>query len=48
MKNIMKQAVDTLYKLLWLRQNDPAKYQATLEFGNQYTQFWDQPKVDVA
>jgi hypothetical protein len=48
MKNIMKQAVDTVYKLLWLRQNDPAKYQATLEFGNRYTQFWDQPKVDVA
>jgi len=23
MKNIIKQAVDTVYKLLWLKQNDP-------------------------
>ena len=23
MKNIMKRAVDTVYKLLWLKQNDP-------------------------
>ena len=33
MKNIMKQAVDTVYKLLWQKQNDPEKYEATLEFG---------------
>ena len=25
MKNIMKRAVDTVYKLLWLKQNDPEK-----------------------
>ncbi len=47
MKNIMKQAVDTVYKLLWLKQNDPEKYEATLEFGNRYTRFWDQPKTYV-
>jgi sugar (pentulose or hexulose) kinase len=47
MKNIMKQAVDTVYKLLWLKQNDPEKYAATLEFGNRYTRFWDEPKADV-
>jgi len=47
MKNIMKQAVDTVYKLLWLRQNDPEKYEATLEFGNRYSRFWDEPKTDV-
>ena len=47
MKNITKQAVETVYKLLWLKQNDPEKYQATLEFGNRYTRFWDEPKTDV-
>jgi hypothetical protein len=47
MKKIMKKAVDTVYKLLWPKQNDPEKYQATLEFGNRYTRFWDEPKTDV-
>jgi len=47
MKNIMKQGVDTVYKLLWLKQNDPEKYEATLEFGKRYTRFWDEPKTDV-
>ena len=47
MKNIMKQAVDTVYKLLWLKQNDPEKYEATIAFGNRYTRFWDEPKTDV-
>jgi len=31
MKNIMKRAVDTIYKLLSLRQNDPEKYDATID-----------------
>ncbi|MGA8344520.1 MAG: hypothetical protein WB781_21485 [Candidatus Sulfotelmatobacter sp.] len=47
MKNIMKQAVDTVYKLLWLKKNDPEKYETTLEFGNRYTRSWDEPKADV-
>jgi len=47
MKSMMKQAVDTVYKLLWLKQNDPEKYGATIEFGNRYSRFWDQPKADV-
>ena len=47
MKNIMKQAVDTVYKLLWLKQNDPEKYETTLEVGNRYTLSWDEPKTDV-
>ena len=45
MKKIMKDAVDTVYKLLWLKQNYPEKYQATLELGNRYTRFWDEPKT---
>ena len=47
MKNIMKRAVDTVYKLLWLKQNNPEKYDATVELGSRYTQLWDAPKADV-
>ncbi len=47
MKSIMKQAVDTVYMLLWLKQNDPEKYKANLAFGNQYARFWDEPKTGV-
>ena len=47
MKKIMKKAVDVVYNLLWLKQNDPEKYEATLELGNQYTRFWEEPKTDV-
>ena len=46
MKNIMKQAVDALYNLLWLKQNDPEKYARTLELGNRYTRLWDDPRAD--
>jgi hypothetical protein len=47
MKHIMKRAVDTVYKLIWLRQNDPEKYAATIEYGNRHTRLWDEPKADV-
>jgi hypothetical protein len=43
----MKQAVDTVYKFLWLKQNDAEKYERALEFGNRYTRFWDEPKANV-
>lgn len=45
MKSIMKNAVDTLYKLLWMKENDPEKYAASIEFGSQYTHSWDDPKT---
>ena len=48
MKKIMKQVVDTVYKLLWLKRNDLEKYEATLEFGNRYTRSWDEPKADIS
>jgi len=47
MKNIMKPAVDTVYKLLWLKQNDPEKYDATIDLGSRYTHLWDEPKTDL-
>ena len=46
MKNIMKKAVDTVYKLLWMKKNDPEKYEATLEFGKRYARFWDEPEIE--
>jgi hypothetical protein len=45
MKEISKNAVDMVYKLLWLKQNDPAKYEAMLGLGKRYTRSWDEPKV---
>jgi hypothetical protein len=44
MKQIMKNAVNTVYKLLWLKRNDPDKYEATIELGNRYTRSWDEPE----
>lgn len=32
----------------WLKQNDPEDYEATLEVGDRYTRFWDEPKADVS
>ena len=46
MRNIMKQAVDKLYNLLWLKQNDPEKYGRTLEHGDRFTRLWDDPRTD--
>ena len=47
MKNIVKKAVDAVYKLLWLKQNDPEKYEATLVLGKLYTWSWDEPEGDI-
>lgn len=46
MKSIMKRAVDTVYTLLGHKQNDPAKYAETIEFGSRHTRLWDDPGVD--
>jgi len=43
----MKVATGTVYQLLWLKQNDPEKYETTIGFGNRYTLSWDEPKTDV-
>src|SRR5208337_86146 len=45
MKNIMKKAVDTVYNLLWLKQNDPEKYAEKLEYGDRCTKLWDTPRL---
>lgn len=46
MKNIMKRAVAAVYNLLWRKQNDPAKYAETIEFGSRHTRLWDDPGLD--
>jgi hypothetical protein len=43
MKRIMRNAVDNIYRLLWLRENDPEKYEAQIELGDRYTSAWDDP-----
>jgi hypothetical protein len=46
MKRIMKQAVDTVYKLLWLREYEPRQYDEQIHFGALYTRHWDDPQHD--
>jgi hypothetical protein len=45
MKTLMKSAVDTLYRLLWQRENDPAAYLENLALGRRYTMHWDDPEL---
>jgi hypothetical protein len=45
MKVIMKSAVDTLYRLLWQRENDPKAYLEKLVLGERYTMRWDDPEL---
>jgi hypothetical protein len=45
MKAMMKSAVDTFYRLLWQRENDPAAYLENLALGVRYTMQWDDPEV---
>ena len=45
MKTMMKSAVNTLYRLLWQRENDPTAYIENLAMGQQYTMHWDDPKL---
>jgi hypothetical protein len=43
MKQIMKNALDRVYRLLSLKENDPGKYEATINFGSKYAVAWDNP-----
>ena len=45
MKAIMKSAVDTLYRLLWQRENDSSAYLKNLALGERYTMSWDDPEI---
>ena len=43
MKLIMKNAVDRVYSLLWMKQNKPMAYATSLELGRRYSTKWDDP-----
>jgi len=45
MKAMMKSAVNTLYRLVWQRKNDPAAYLENLALGERYTMQWDDPEL---
>lgn len=45
MKRVMKAPVDTLYRLLWLREHGPEDYAEQPEFGQRYTLRWDDPEI---
>lgn len=47
MKHLSKEMVSALYRLFWLRKNDPEKYQTEIEFGKRYTRLWDEPEMKV-
>ncbi len=45
MKAIMKSAVNTVYRLLWLRESDPVAYKEKLALGRRFTLRWDDPEL---
>jgi hypothetical protein len=44
MKGIMKAAVNTVYSLLWKKDNDSEAYAKSLVLGARYTERWDDPE----
>jgi hypothetical protein len=43
MKGIMKAAVNTVYSLLWKKENNGEAYAKSIVLGAQYTERWDDP-----
>jgi hypothetical protein len=41
----MKSAVNTIYRLLWLRDADPVAYNEKLALGRRFTLHWDDPEL---
>ena len=41
---LMKQAVDRIYTLLWCKGRNPMKYDALVEGASVLTATWDEPK----
>jgi hypothetical protein len=44
MKGIMKAALNTVYSLLWKKENDGEAYAKSLVLGARYTKRWDDPE----
>lgn len=45
MKAIMQNAVNQVYRLLWLKAHDPAAYDLKVQLGHRYTATWDDPEI---
>jgi hypothetical protein len=45
MKAIMKYAVNHIYQLLVLREENPVEYEARIRHGDRYTANWDRPEM---
>ena len=45
MKRIMKNAVDHVYALLCLKEENPEKYESEIRFSESYTTNWDEPNL---
>ena len=44
MKGIMKSAVNSVYSLLWKKDDDSEAHAESLALGARYTQRWDDPE----
>ena len=47
MKEVMKAAVNGLYRLFWQRDHDPAAYYEGTRFGARQTAGWSEPAVQA-
>jgi hypothetical protein len=45
MAGIMSNAVDHVYALLLLKEENPEKYESQIQFGQQYTINWGEPST---
>jgi len=45
MKVIMKNAVDRVYQLPWLREKKPQELKLRSNLGESYTTSWDDPRI---
>ena len=45
MKTIMKNAVDHVYTLLCLKDENPSEYESRITFGEKYTAHWGEPST---
>jgi hypothetical protein len=46
-KLILKNAVDRVYSLLWMKRNNPTAYAAKVELGRVYSTAWDDPVLKL-
>ena len=44
-ETIIKNAVNHVYKLLVLRDENPVEYERQIQFGERYTAKWDKPEM---